>query len=432
MAIPKDLMYHKFRAYGFLKNLRFFDPFLVLFFREAGLSFLEIGALFSVREICTNLLEIPTGVVADAYGRRKAMLAAFTFYLLSFALFYLVPRFSIYALAMVLFALGETFRSGTHKAMILEYLRIKGIEHRKVEYYGHTRAASQLGSSVASLIAAGLVFYAGGYRIVFAASIVPYILELFLMASYPKELDGEIILMEGGWGRNLVNRVAATGRKSLRTLCRPQLLRGLFNSAGFDAAFKSTKDYLQPILQTQALALPLLLSFREDQRVALVVGVLYFFIYLATSYAAGSASRLQERTRSLPFAVNLTYLAGIALLGVAGLATWAGAHTLSIAAFLGLYFLQNVRRPMIVGYLSDLISHQTMATGLSVESQLRTLLLAGIAPLVGLLADRIGVGGALVIVALGAGLTLPILRVRGAEGDQPKSIDETHAEYRCK
>ena len=68
MTIPKDLMYHKFRTYGFLKNLRFFDPFLVLFFREMGLSFLEIGTLFSIREVATNLLEIPTGVIADAYG----------------------------------------------------------------------------------------------------------------------------------------------------------------------------------------------------------------------------------------------------------------------------------------------------------------------------------------------------------------------------
>jgi len=72
---PRDRMYYKFRLYGFLKNLRFFDPFLILFFREAGLSFLAIGTLFSIREIATNLLEVPTGVIADSFGRRKAMLA---------------------------------------------------------------------------------------------------------------------------------------------------------------------------------------------------------------------------------------------------------------------------------------------------------------------------------------------------------------------
>jgi len=75
--------------------------------------------------------------------------------------------------------------------------------------------------------------------------------------------------------------------------------------------------------------------------------------------------------------------------------------------------LQNVRRPMIVGYLSDLIPQRTMATGLSVESQLRTLLMAGIAPVIGLLADWGGVGMALVLVALGAALIFPLLRIRG-------------------
>ncbi|MCD5408230.1 hypothetical protein LR090_03200 [Candidatus Bipolaricaulota bacterium] len=165
---PRDRMYYKFRLYGFLKNLRFFDPFLILFLREMGLSFLEIGSLFSIREIAINVLEVPTGVIADSFGRRKAMLASFSSYILSFLMFYLFPGFLPYSLAMLLFACGETFRSGTHKAMILEYLRLKGIEHLKVDYYGHTRAGSQLGSAFGALIAAGLVLYSGSYRMRFS------------------------------------------------------------------------------------------------------------------------------------------------------------------------------------------------------------------------------------------------------------------------
>ena len=37
----KDLQYYKFCLYGFLKNLRFFEAFLILFFLEGGLSFFE-------------------------------------------------------------------------------------------------------------------------------------------------------------------------------------------------------------------------------------------------------------------------------------------------------------------------------------------------------------------------------------------------------
>ena len=60
---------------------------------------------------------------------------------------------------MLLFANGEAFRSGTHKAMIIQYLKIKGLLKLKTEYYGHTRSWSQRGSAISSLIAGGLVLY---------------------------------------------------------------------------------------------------------------------------------------------------------------------------------------------------------------------------------------------------------------------------------
>ena len=43
--ISNDPLMFRFSMYGFLKNLRFFEPFLVLFFRDAGLSFFQIGVL---------------------------------------------------------------------------------------------------------------------------------------------------------------------------------------------------------------------------------------------------------------------------------------------------------------------------------------------------------------------------------------------------
>ncbi len=414
MAFPKDLMYRKFQLYGFLKNLRFFDPFIILFFREMGLSFLQIGILYSIREISTNILEIPTGVIADSFGRRKAMLLSFSSYLLSFLLFYAFHHFWVYSLAMVAFAFGETFRSGTHKAMILEYLRMKGMEGEKVSYYGHTRAASQFGSAIAALIAASLVFYAGSFRIVFLASTVPYVLALALLASYPRELDGKGAPI----GRRGISRLIETGREFIAFLRDPPLLRGLFSSAAFDAAFKSTKDYLQPILKSQALAIPILLSLDGNRRVAIVVGGLYFLIYIATSFASSRAGALERRLPSLSHAVNITYLIGLGLLAGAGAAAWGGIPGIAIAAYLGVYALQNVRRPLIVGYLSERMPHRTMATGLSVESQLKTILMAALAPLIGLLADRLGVGPAIGIIAIGGISLIPLVSVREKDGDQ--------------
>ena len=411
--VLRDLQFYKFRAYGFLKNLRFFDPFLILFLREAGLSFLAIGTLVSIREISTNVLEIPTGVMADAFGRRKAMLFGFSAYILSFVLFYLGSTYWMFVIAMIAFAFGETFRSGTHKAMILEHLRICGCEDRKVFYYGKTRAASQFGSAVASLIAAGLVLWTGNYRIIFLASTVPYILNFLLLATYPRALDGEHVVRAGQLEWRNIRSQFASAICGLWTLLRnPSVVRGLLSGAAFDALFKSTKDYLQPIVQAQALVLPVFLSLHGDQRTAILIGGVYFFIYLATSFASSSAGAIQARLKSLSLCINFSLVLGIAFLLIGGAAAVFHLDAVAIAAFLGMYVLQNVRRPMVVGYLADRMNHRSMASGLSVEVQLRTLIMVVMAPALGWLADRIGIGAGIMLVSLATLLTTPLLLVR--------------------
>jgi MFS family permease len=408
----KDTQFWKFRAYGFLKNLRFFEPFLLLFLRDAGLSFLAIGTLISIREIATNLLEIPTGVLADAFGRRKAMLFGFSAYVLSFVLFFLGSTYWVFVLAMLAFAAGETFRSGTHKAMILEHLRLRNSEDRKVFYYGKTRAASQFGSAIASLLAAGLVFWTGSYRVVFLASTVPYVLNLLLLASYPRALDGEQAVHPGAGWRNTGERFACTLRGLWNLVRDPSVLRGLLSGAGFDALFKSTKDYLQPILQSQALALPMLLAWNSHQRTAVLVGGVYFFVYLATSVASSHAGAIQDRVRSPALCINVTFFLGAALLAAAGAAAWGRLDGVAIIAFLGVYMIENVRRPMVVGYLADRMDHRMMASGLSVEVQFRTLIMAVIAPALGWLADRVGLGPGILLVSVAVLLAAPLMTVR--------------------
>jgi hypothetical protein len=178
-------------------------------------------------------------------------------------------------------------------------------------------------------------------------------------------------------------------------------LRAILNSSGFSGLFKASKDYLQPILESFALALPIFLILDDKRRSALVVGLVYFVIYLFTSYASRSAAGFSQRFSSLGRAINLTFLAGAAFLLVAGLSTWKNINGLAILVFLLFYMLHNLRRPMNVSFISDQISNRVMASGLSVESQFTTLLAAILAPLLGALADQFGVGIALTILAVG-------------------------------
>lgn len=60
----------KFGMYGLLKNLRFFEPFLLLYLIQSGLSLFQIGLLYSIREATMYIFEIPSGVIADRYGKK--------------------------------------------------------------------------------------------------------------------------------------------------------------------------------------------------------------------------------------------------------------------------------------------------------------------------------------------------------------------------
>ena len=393
----KDKMFQKFCAYGFLKNLRFFDPFILLFFREMGLSFLEIGSLFSIREVAVLLLEIPTGIVADAFGRRRSMVFSFSAYLVSFGIFYFLGwSFWLSAIGMIFFAFGESFRTGTHKAMILDYLGHEGISHLKVAYYGRTRSASQYGSAVSSLIAAVLVFYSGSYRIVFLASTIPYIADLILMTTYPSYLDGEKsskkLRFSTFWEYT---------RSSFSDVFKNRTLqKTLLSSSMGSAGFKVTKDYLQPMVMSWVVLLPIMTSVGVEQRTSIMLGIIYFFIYILTAAASRNAPKLVKKTKKISTALNTTFVLTSSMLLLAGASIHFQIYFLSVAAFLILFVIENMRRPIVVGYIGEVADKSRMATILSVDSQFTSLLIACFAPVIGFMTDRLSLGVALGVFGL--------------------------------
>lgn len=395
-------MLFKFSAYGFLKNLRFFEPFLYLFFLENGLSYFQIGILISVREIFVNLFEIPSGAVADLTGRRRAMVVSFSSYILSFLVFYFFSNFFLFIPAMVLFAGGEAFRSGTHKSMIMEYLDIQGRSDQQVSYYGKTRSASRLGSALSALLAALIVFYRGNYNVVFLATLLPYSLDLILMLTYPRELDGDLSSTRTSF-REMFNQLKSSFNSIFST---EEMGKVLINASVFDSLFKIGKDYLQPIIRSGALTLPVLLAIEDGQaRTSILIGIVYFFIYLNSFVSSRKSSELMERVGNLGKSLNWLLWANVILFFVAAIGILMNSFLVPVISFLFFYTLYNLRKPMVVGFLGTRIKNKERATILSVHSQLRSVFGIVIAPIFGLLADNFGI----FTVLLFAGVLLSVV-----------------------
>ncbi len=375
----------RFSLYGFLKNQRYFEPFLMLAFVDKGLSFLQIGVLFAFREVCVNLFEIPSGAVADLYGRRRAMIVSFAAYIVSLATFAMSRDVAWLFAAMFTYAVGDAFRSGTHKAMIFDWLRIHGRSDEKTRVYGYTRSWSKIGSAVSVVLGAALVFYTGAYSYIFWFAIIPYALNIVNFLGYPAELDGEQdapVSFGALFGVLWESLREVAGRRPLR--------RAVLESLGFEGVFHGTKDYLQAILERTAIALPVLLMVSDLKRTAVLVGVVYFALHLMSSAAARQAHRVvdaaggEEPAADILWGVDWMLFAGLLASLVLG---WQAA---AIAAFVLLMVVQNLWRPALVSRINTHSTPEMGATVLSIEAQAKSLGTMAIAPLVGWAVDNTG------------------------------------------
>src|SRR5690606_4719248 len=93
--------------------------------------------------------------------------------------------------AMALYGVGDTFRSGTHKAMILTWLRLQGRDKERTAVYGVTRSWSKIGSAIGVLGGAAWVLWREDLDELFVLALIPYIVNLVNLATYPAALEGD-------------------------------------------------------------------------------------------------------------------------------------------------------------------------------------------------------------------------------------------------
>ncbi len=383
----------RFSLYGFLKNQRYFEPFLVLFFLDRGLTFFQIGLLIGLRELAVNVLEVPSGALADIAGRRRAMVFAFSAYAISLVVFGLARSLPLLVAAMLLYSVGEAFRSGTHKAMIFRWLELQDRLSERTRVYGQTRSWSQIGSAMAAPVGAVIMITTGSYSWLFFCALVPYAVNLANLATYPEVLDSHS--QEARQPPTLEAVVSQLRAVVSQTMKRTGLRRLVLEAASFEGIFASVKGYLQPLLAV--IAATSLASSRgawlpanssAAARDAPLVGLVYFLLFLGSAVASRKAHHVVESLGSEDQAARRLWWFALGL--YAGVA-WGAAFlpVLAVGALAALHIVQNVWRPILVSRLDEHSDAQHGATVLSIESQARKLTTLVVAPALGFVIDAL-------------------------------------------
>ena len=156
---------------------------------EAGLNPLELILVGTVLEVSAFLFEVPTGVVADVYGRRLSVIVGTFLVGAGFIIEGLFPIFGVILVAQVLWGVGSTFDSGARQAWIAD--EIGGGRVGRVFLRGSQ--AAQIGSIVG--IAAGVALASGYVGLpvpdlalpLVAGGSIYIVLGLFIALTMPEE-----------------------------------------------------------------------------------------------------------------------------------------------------------------------------------------------------------------------------------------------------
>lgn len=130
-----------------------------------GFSIVQIGILESIFHVVSMCFEIPSGVVADVFGRRKTMIISQYLTLISGTFMILSNSFWTVALAIGLSALSYNFSSGTREALAYDSLK-KADREAQYEKFASTEMMLYRISNSTATLCAGLALFLG-YRIAY-------------------------------------------------------------------------------------------------------------------------------------------------------------------------------------------------------------------------------------------------------------------------
>jgi MFS family permease len=149
-------------AWALLGDLVALYPLYALLFADTGLSDAEISGLFALWSAVGIAAEVPSGALADRFGRRNALVVGPLLAAAAFATWTLAPGLIGFAAGFVLWGFGGALSSGAQEALLHDGLAAVGAADRYAHVQGWVTAAG-LVAQLPAAAAAAVLFATGGY-----------------------------------------------------------------------------------------------------------------------------------------------------------------------------------------------------------------------------------------------------------------------------
>lgn len=357
--------------YSILYGLYPVNAIVGLFFLFKGLSYAEIGLVFTVFSLAGFIFEVPTGYIADRYGRRTSIIVGLLILSLTSLLWTGADNYLQFAVLAGVWMLGFTCISGSFEAYIYDHLSERGT----TQHYDAVLSKTAM-----------LWYYAGAVGAVLGAflfslsALYPYLLlsALFACAAFV------VLCMDHDVRRSGKTEVPLTLYSGLTHIMHSPSLVWI---TLFVACFWGYHEFFISSLNS-----PYIMSLS-------VFDVAYLGVFMAASslvkgYVSAHFVQLRRNVSDGTLIAALSMVQVVTLLGM-GLTTgmWGLA---SVFVFMQLYAFEQIIRN---SFSQKYISSESRATTLSTMNVVGAVVASVTGFTVGALVDVVGLATSFIWVA---------------------------------
>lgn len=157
--------------------------YALMFADRTGLSTGEITILFGWWTLVALLSEVPTGIIADKFSRKSALIYSYILQALGFSVWLFLPSFWGYAIGFLLWGIGYAFQSGTFQAYLFEELKAAGRKNEFNKIYARSISINLFAMVVAYVVATMLG--PDSYSVALIISIIMSLVAGLVTTSFP-------------------------------------------------------------------------------------------------------------------------------------------------------------------------------------------------------------------------------------------------------
>jgi MFS family permease len=353
--IKNDYIYKFFSAFDITSAI------WVLYLGFKGMTLAQIGLLEGIFHITGFISEIPTGALADLFGRKKIIIIGRITSLISAIIMLFSNSFMGFAIGFILSAWGYNLNSGSEEALIYDTLKKLDREEEFLKVNGKINLIIEVSQGLAVFI--GGILSQIDFSISYITAVVIGSISLVLSTRF---IEVDVIRKENQ-SINIINHL----RQSIDIVKNNKRLLNILIFFPLIYTFSAIIYFYGQQL------------FNDMEYSRISISIIFLFNGIFSSLGAILSSKIYKKYKSLGWImISISISVFTIFMGI-------GKENLSIVFFLGIGFLTSILQPISSNLINSMVESNQRATIISVESMFYSIMMIILFPICGFIGDRV-------------------------------------------